>query len=202
MNDILSNFVVACHEVDRLGLAFCSSGNMSCRAGDGAVLLTATGSWFGRIDDRSVSICELSTGKQLNSVRPSVESRFHLGILREMQDVNVVLHFQSPYATAIAAGYKLPDNFNVILEMPYYIGEPVMIDFYPPGSQQLADTVVATAKNTAMVIIRNHGMVTYGKTFDEAIQRAVFFELACKIIAHQSNLSYIRPEMIRQMTNA
>ncbi|MBN2065117.1 MAG: class II aldolase/adducin family protein [Sedimentisphaerales bacterium] len=202
MKDIEAEFIVACHEVDRQGLAFCSSGNMSVRADNGTALLTATGSWFGRIGPESIAICQLETGKPLNSVRASVESRFHLGILRSNPEVNVVLHYQSPYATAIAAGHKLPDNFNVILEVPYYIGQPVMIDFLPPGSQQLADSVIEAAAKSSMVVIRNHGMVTYGKNFEEAIQRAVFFELACKVIAHQGDLSYITPEMIAQMTNA
>ncbi len=202
MKDIETEFIAACHEVDRLGLAFCSSGNMSLRADNGRVLLTATGSWFGRIGRESIAICDLETGKQLGTVRASVESRFHLGILREKPEVNTVLHFQSPYATAIAVGRSLPDNFNVILEMPYYIGDPVMIDFLPPGSQQLADSVVNAASRSAMIVIRNHGMVTYGKNPDEAIQRAVFFELACKVMAHQGDLSYITPAMISQMTNA
>ena len=187
-------FIAACHEVDRLGLAFCSSGNMSCRNSDG--------SWFGLITQEKVALCDIASGKQITAIKASVESRFHLGIMREHSEVKVVLHFQSPYATAIAAGKQLPENFNVILEMPYYIGKPVMVDFLPPGSQQLANAVVAAAKESSMIVIQIHGMVTYGKSFEETIQRAVFFELACKVMCLQSNLNYISDDMIASLTNA
>ncbi len=203
MKDLLADFIHACHEVDRFHLAYCSSGNMSCRTTNGnTAYLTATGSWFGRIDENSIAECDIATGDQIGDIRPSVESRFHLGILREHEQANVILHFQSPYATAIAAGKKLPDNFNVILEMPYYIGKPTMIDFLPPGSQELADSVVAASKTSAMILIQNHGMVTYGSTLDETIQKAVFFELACKIISHQGNLNYISDQMADSLKNA
>ena len=31
------------------------------------------------------------------------------------------------------------------------------------------------------LILKNHGLVTVGKTFDDAIQKATFFEQACHI---------------------
>ena len=33
-----------------------------------------------------------------------------------------------------------------------------------------------------MVMLRNHGQVTAGRDFNDTIQKAVFFELACDII--------------------
>ena len=33
-----------------------------------------------------------------------------------------------------------------------------------------------------MAFLKNHGLVTVGKNFDDAIQKAVFFELACRIL--------------------
>jgi ribulose-5-phosphate 4-epimerase/fuculose-1-phosphate aldolase len=38
----------------------------------------------------------------LNQKKPTVEIRFHSGIMRERDDVNWILHFQSPFATAVA----------------------------------------------------------------------------------------------------
>jgi ribulose-5-phosphate 4-epimerase/fuculose-1-phosphate aldolase len=37
-------------------------------------------------------------------------------------------------------------------------------------------------KDHDLVLMQNHGEVTVGKSYEEAIQRAVFFELACRII--------------------
>ena len=37
-----------------------------------------------------------------------------------------------------------------------------------------------TLRNLAL--LRNHGQVVVGKSLDDAIQRAVFFELACTVL--------------------
>jgi ribulose-5-phosphate 4-epimerase/fuculose-1-phosphate aldolase len=57
----------------------------------------------------------------------SAECGFHIGILRARQDVTVILHFQSPFATAIACSGKDYKYFNVITEIPYYIGAVAVI---------------------------------------------------------------------------
>ena len=58
-------------------------------------------------------------------MKPSMESGFHLGVLRERPDVNVVLHFQSHYATAVACMKNRPTNFNVTAEIPCHVGSEI-----------------------------------------------------------------------------
>lgn len=73
-------------------LMLCSSGNLSWRIGEEA-LVSGTGSWVPNLQKEKVSICNIATGTPQNGVKPSMESTFHLGILRERPDVNVVLPF-------------------------------------------------------------------------------------------------------------
>lgn len=113
------------------GLTICSSGNISWRIGD-EVLISGTGSWVPSLPKEKVSICKLSTGEVLNGVKPSMESGFHFGVLRERPDVNVVLHFQSHYATAVACMKNRPTNLNVTAEIPCHVGREV------PGSSLLS----------------------------------------------------------------
>ena len=54
--------------------------------------------------------------------------------------------------------------------------------YFPPGSPELARQTAKTVRGNDVVLMANHGQVTVGKTFDDAIQKAVFFELACDII--------------------
>ena len=42
-------------------------------------------------------------------------------------------------------------------------------------------------KEHDLVILKNHGQVTVGNNFDEVIQKATFFELACEVILHAGN---------------
>jgi len=94
----------------------------------------------------------------------------------------MVLHFQSPYATAVACIEPSFDNFNVIPEVPYYIKSIKRIPFYPPGSKELANAVIEAAKSHNMIIMQNHGLVTRAPNLDLLLKRALFFELACKIL--------------------
>jgi len=100
-----------------------------------------------------------------------------------------VLHFQSPYATALACGNPLKWNYNVIIEVPVYIGIPAAVDYFPPGSPELAQAVIEEMKNpqTQLAFMKNHGLVAVGVDFNDVIQKAVFFELACQILLTNPN---------------
>jgi len=177
----LEEFVAQAHRVGELGLTICSSGNLSWRIGDVA-LVSGTGSWVPSLRENQVSICNVATGEVLNGVRPSMESVFHLGVMRERPDVNVVLHFQSEYATQIACSEVRPANYNVTAEVPLHVGRVIPeIPFYRPGSPELAEEVVNVLKNRNSAMMLKHGQVVCGKDFDDTIQRAMFFEMACRI---------------------
>ena len=97
--------------------------------------------------------------------------------------MNVVLHFQSPYATALACGEPHKYDLNLTIEVPVYIGTPSWVGYQTPGTNELAEAVIHAFADghTQMALLKNHGLVTLGKTFDDAIQKAVFFEMACRI---------------------
>lgn len=175
-------FLQQAHRVGDAGLTVCSSGNISWRIGDEA-LISGTGSWVPSLQKEKVAICRIATGESLNGVKPSMESGFHLGIMRERPDVNVVLHFQSPYATAVACMSRLPEDFNVTAEIPCHVGSEIpVVPYFRPGSAELAGHVKAALKKHDSCLLRKHGQVVCGKDFDEAFERAMFFEMACRII--------------------
>ncbi len=193
-------FVNACHQVAAYGLLRCSSGNMSYRLDANLVVLTASRSWLAELAANDVSICNLKDGRCVNDKIPTVENSFHLGILRNRTEVNVVLHFQSPFATAIACGNPRDYNFFVIPEIPYYIGQPAVVEYTPPGSVELAEAVVSAANGHNMVILRNHGIVAVGKDFEDVIQKAVIFELACQILLYQNKPRFLTQSDIDALT--
>lgn len=175
-------FLQQAHRVGDANLTICSSGNISWRIGEEA-LISGTGSWVPSLPKEKVAICRIATGESLNGVKPSMESGFHLGILRERPDVNVVLHFQSPYATAVACMAELPKNFNVTAEIPCHVGSEIpVVPYFRPGSVELAEHVKNALKDHNSCLLRKHGQVVCGKDFDEAFERAMFFEMACRII--------------------
>lgn len=178
----IEQFIAQAHRVGDAGLTLCSSGNLSWRIGENA-LVSGTGSWVPTLSKEKVAVCKIETGEVLNGVRPSMESGFHLGIFRERPDVNVVLHFQSCYATAVACMKQVPADFNVTAEIPCHVGSEIpVIPYFRPGSPELASHVIQAMKNHNSVLLQKHGQVVCGKNFDEVFERATFFEMACRII--------------------
>ena len=199
-NEHIEEFVKQAHRVGDAGLTVCSSGNLSWRVGD-EVLVSGTGSWVPSLTKDKVAVCRLETGEILNGVKPSMESTFHLGILRERPDVNVVLHFQSEYATAISCMKNKPTNFNVTAEIPCHVGSEIpVIPYYRPGSPELAKAVVEAMLEHNSVLLTNHGQVVCGKDFNQVYERATFFEMACRIIVQSGgDYSVLTPAEIEDL---
>ena len=64
----IQEFLRQAHRVGDAGLTLCSSGNISWRIGDEA-LVSGTGSWVPTLPKEKVSICRVATGEVLNGVK-------------------------------------------------------------------------------------------------------------------------------------
>ncbi len=177
--------VEAAREAGRLGLVTFSSGNLSLKVDDQRMLVTAKGSWLGRLTPEQTVLCRMDDGSALDGRVPSVESRFHAGIFMARPDVTMVLHCQSVYATVVACTEGVnPEDFNLIPEVPFYMGTPQIVPYNSPGSDELSQSVVNAAREGDVIVLCNHGQVVLGRTVDEGLQKAGFFELACTVMVH------------------
>lgn len=199
----IAEFVEYARKIGSAGLTVCSSGNLSVRHGD-EVLVSGTGSWLPELKESNVSVVAFDDGRILNGVRPSMESVFHLGVLRERSpEINCVIHFQSPYATAVACMKKRPATLNFTAECPIHVGEDIpAIPYFRPGSPELAARVVEAMKNHNSVLLLKHGQVVCGKDFNQAFERAMFFEMACRIaVLNGSNINPLTSVEIGDLTS-
>ena len=190
----LKEFVDTCRETGRRGLVRCSSGNMSCRLDEQRFLATASRSWMESLSEDEVAVCRIADGEVIEGPKPTVEVEFHAGILRTRPDINVVLHFQTTYATALACRATENINYFVIPEIPFYIGPVAGVPYLTPGSAKLAEAVTEAMRDHDMAVMANHGQVTVAKDYACAIQNAEFFELACQIIVLNGNAIAPLPE--------
>ncbi len=200
--EYIERFIEAAHRVGQERLQLCSSGNLSWRVNKDLALVSGTGSWLPRIAKENVAICNISTGMRVDGPKPSMESVFHLGVLRQRKDMNVVLHFQSEFATIVSCMKNKPKSFNVVAEVPCYCGKEIaVIPYYRPGSKELADAVTHALTHHDCVLMSKHGQAVCGKDFDDAFQKAVFLELACSIIvrAGEGNYDILSDDEIRDL---
>lgn len=179
---VIEQFVAACRKVGRMELVRGTSGNLSLRLDGERMLISATRTWLADMTSEGVALCSIADGRPLSERRPSVEINFHAGILRRRPDVAVVLHFQSDAATTCACFDPPVGDYNVTPEIPVYIGDVADVPYLPPGSRELADAVVAAVDSADLAQMRNHGQVVVGPTLNDAVERAAFFEMVCRIL--------------------
>lgn len=163
-------------------LVQCSSGNLSRRLSNDQALVSQSRIWLGDIKNKNVVRVELSTGNVLQGKNPSGEFPLHKAVLLANPEINVVLHCQSPSATALACANNVWVDYDVIIEVPIYLGKVEHLPYLKPGSEELANAVAEATKTSGVIQLSNHGQVITGKTYREVFQKAVFFELACSII--------------------
>lgn len=201
----VQEFLNTAHMAAEFDLLKCSSGNLSMRISDRYAAISASGSWLGALQSDQIAICDIETGKSVNEVEPSIEKAFHVGILKHRKEVNVVLHYQSPYATVLACSNpeSYLDRLHNTIEMPAYIGDPAVVKYEVPGSNEFAELIIDKFGNssTNIVILKNHGQVSVGIDSRDAIQKAVFFEMNCMITLTSQSLESLSLEQRKEISS-
>ncbi len=219
--DLLEEFAECARDAGKHGLLSCSSGNLSHRNKEGVIMVSASRAWLAKLttndiqllvpetnsfEDYDLSNCRLlssekTTYKLLNQVIPTGELPLHLRILENFPQYNTVLHCQSPAATTLACRKTPVDNYNVIIEVPLYIGKVKHLPYIMPGSDELAHAIVVNIQDHTVIQLQNHGQIIAGKSFADVIQKAVFFELASRIIlANEHNAVLLDDTAIAQLS--
>lgn len=100
--------------------------------------------------------------------QPTSEIQLHMAYYQQRPDVNAVVHTHAPYATVfgIIGEGEMPMVLN---EAAMGLGGPVPVAPYArPGTQELARTTVDATGQGVAVIMAHHGLVTVGKSLQEA----------------------------------
>lgn len=164
------------------GDAFGGSGNLSVRIGD-AMRITPTGSALKNLDASMLASVSLD-GAVAGAQQPSKEYPFHLAIYRARADLNAVVHLHAPHAVAVSCLADLTEETPLPALTPYYIMRVAplgVVEYFRPGSAELAAAVGEKAKRFDCMLLRNHGLICTGTSFGEAADRAIELEETCRL---------------------
>ncbi|KEJ96416.1 Ribulose-5-phosphate 4-epimerase/Fuculose-1-phosphate aldolase [Pseudosulfitobacter pseudonitzschiae] len=152
------------------GLTGGSSGNISARTGDGGLLVTPTGSSFGRLDPARLSLFD-SKGIHVGGDKPTKEMPLHSAFYETRSTAGAVVHLHSCHAVALSMLEGVdPDNFLPPLT-PYAImklGKVKLLPVFLPGDPAMGDAVRGLAGKRSAVMLANHGPVVAGKDVEAA----------------------------------
>lgn len=152
------------------GLTGGSTGNISARTADGGLLVSPTGTSFGRLDPARLSRFD-ADGALIGGDSPTKEMPLHSAFYDTRSSVGAVVHLHSCHSVALSMMEDVdPDNFLPPLT-PYAImklGKVKLLPFFLPGDPAMGEAVRGLAGKRSAVMLANHGPVVAGKDVEAA----------------------------------
>ncbi len=163
------------------GLVTATWGNISCRVeGEEKIAITPSGMEYDKLTEDDIVVLDMQGDVILGDRRPSIELPFHLHLYKNREDISAIVHTHSVYATSIACAHK--HISPIVEELVQMVGGDVRVAKYAlPGSQQLAENVLAALRDRYAVLLANHGMVGTADNLREALKICEIVEKAAKI---------------------
>ncbi len=153
------------------GLTGGSSGNISARTEDGGLLVTPTGSSFGRLDPARLSRFD-AAGNHLDGDKPTKEMPLHTAFYETRSNAGAVVHLHSTHSVALSV---LPDvdPDNMLPPLTAYsimrLGKVALLPYYRPGDPQMGEGVRGLAGRRSAIVLANHGPVVAAKDLEAAV---------------------------------
>jgi ribulose-5-phosphate 4-epimerase/fuculose-1-phosphate aldolase len=152
------------------GLTHGSTGNISSRTSDGGLLVSPTGTSFGRLDPSR--LCRFdSEGRQVDGDKPTKEMPLHTAFYDTRSHAGAVVHLHSCHAVAWSMMPEVNEDDFLPPLTPYAVmqlGRVKLLPFFRPGDPAMGEAVRGLAGKRTAVMLANHGPVVAGKDVEAA----------------------------------
>jgi len=172
------------------GFAAGNDGNISFRLGPNEVLCTPTQICKGFMKPSDLCIVDMEGNQLAGHRKRSSEVLLHLTIMKERPDVKSVVHCHPPHATAFAVARE-PIPQCVLPEVEVFLGDVPITRYETPGGQKFADTVKPFVKKSSVVILANHGTVSFGESVEKAYWWTEILDAYCRILMLAKDLGRV-----------
>ncbi|MDY7080569.1 MAG: class II aldolase/adducin family protein [Chloroflexota bacterium] len=168
---IREQVVVTARQMLKEGLVTLTAGNISIRVpGEDMVAVTPSGRPYDTMQPEDVPIITFDGQMVDGEFEPSSETPMHTMIMRELSDVNAVVHTHSPHALAFAVAHKpIPVICNEgLLARSMAV---LVTEYAIPGTEEIGQKALETLSlqpGSRAVLLANHGLLTIGASIREA----------------------------------
>ena len=171
--DVRQAIIDACIEMNALGINQGTSGNISCRHGEG-MLISPTSTPYDTLQPEDIVFMGWD-GEVDGRLPPSSEWRFHLDIMKARPEVNAVVHAHPTYCTTIAImGRKIPAIHYMVAVAG---GSDIRCAPYATfGTAELSAHAVEALRDRKACLLAQHGMIAVGSSLAQAMWLAVEVE--------------------------
>lgn len=149
------------------GFVAATDGNLSIRTKKNYILTTASEVCKGLVGEKDLVKITFDGKVIEGNKKPSTELKLHEFIYKSRKDVNAVVHTHPKFASAFAAaGIALdkvvfPEIFLKLKKIP-------LAKYATPSTDEVPLSIRDLVNEYNAILLANHGLVTYGKSLEEA----------------------------------
>ncbi len=178
-----------------------TSGNMSFRVDDNHMLITASGSANGYLEQDEIVLTDFDGNPVEGETKnPSSEKLMHIAIYKKRPDLKAILHVHSPYLSSFAATGIALDK-PIMAENTFYFGKIPMADYALPSSVELAENTAKFFDKYNAVLMANHGFVVASDNIKDAYLKLELAESYAQIVLNTYLLGGAQ-ELTKEQENA
>ncbi len=152
------------------GLTGGASGNISARLPDGGLLVSPTGSSFGRLDPARLAHFDAEMNL-IGGDKPTKEMPLHAAFYETRSQTGAVVHLHSCHSVALSV---LPetDPDNMLPPITAYgvmrLGKVALLPYFMPGDPAMGEAIRGLVGKRSAVVLAHHGPVVAGKDIEAA----------------------------------
>ena len=165
------------------GLTHGSTGNISARCEDGGLLVSPTGTSFGRLDPARLARFD-AAGRQVGGDPPTKEMPLHRAFYDTRSATGAVVHLHSCHSVALST-LPADDPQNWLPPVtPYAImqlGKVTLLPYFRPGDAAMGDAVRGLNGKRGAVMLANHSPVVAGLTPEAACNAVEELEATARL---------------------
>jgi L-fuculose-phosphate aldolase len=183
------------------GFAAANDGNISYRIGENEVLCSPTMVSKGFLKPDDICTVDLDGNQLAGKKKRSSEILLHLTIMKARPEIKSVVHCHPPHATAFAVAHEAIPQC-VLPEVEVFLGDVPITKYETPGGQKFADTVLPFVHKCNVMILANHGTVSFGETVERAYWWTEILDAYCRILMLARDLgrvNYLGEQKTREL---
>lgn len=165
------------------GFVAANDGNITVRINKNEILATASGVSKGFMNSDMILKIDINGNILTHHTKYKVSSeiKMHLLVYREREDINSVVHAHPPYSTAFSVA-GVPLNKCVLPESTIFLGAVPIAPYATPSTDEVPNSIKPYVKETDVILLENHGAITFGKDLLSAYYKLETLEHSAKII--------------------
>ena len=177
--ELRQSLIDTARKMEQYNLIRMSGGNVALRVED-KILVTPSAMAYDTMLPEDIVVVDIEGNVIEGNRRPTSDLKAILYILKHMPEINAIIHTHQPKATALSLICdKLPIISTTMVDEVK--GEVNVAPFTISSDEGMGIQTVEHAGKALCVILKNHGVMAYGKSLEQALSAAIYLEESCDI---------------------